>query len=443
MSDVFIKGGQLIFSLAILVTLHELGHFLAARAFGIRVEKFYLFFDAWGKKLFSFQYKDTEYGIGWLPLGGYVKISGMIDESVDKEQMKKPAESWEFRSKPAWQRFIVMIGGIVMNLILGFLLFWMVLYRYDSEYLPIESINQKGIVATETGKEIGFQNGDQLFKVNGKQKTRFKDFTSIEVLFGAEITVLRNGAEKIVQIPSDFIGRKSKRILLYEPQSEVFVKEILTNDKSNAAIAGLQKGDHIIQTNGQEILGFGHLVDILSKSKNDTAQIQVKRNLSTINLTCLVDSNGKIGFLSETRFDNISKKKYTLKEAFYFGLVDGWEMIYYNAAGFGKIFNGEIKATDSVQSPIGIANLFPSSWEWSIFWRLTAIISLVLAFMNALPIPALDGGHMLFLIIEMIQRKPLSDKTLLIAQYIGMAILFALMAFAFGNDLFKIFNHKF
>ena len=441
--EVLIKGGQLILSLAILVTLHELGHFLAARAFGIRVEKFFIFFDAWGKKLFSFKYKETEYGIGWLPLGGYVKISGMIDESVDKEQMKKPAESWEFRSKPAWQRFIVMIGGIVMNLILGFLLFWMVLYRYESKYLPIESVNEKGIVASQTAQEIGFANGDKLLQVNGKEKIRFKDFTSIEVLFGAEISIERNGVVKKVQIPSDFISRKEKKMLLFEPQSEVFVKSLTTKLNPNATNAGLRVNDQIMDVNGSKVLGFGDLVDKLGNFKGDTADLLIQRDNIPLYIKCLVDSTGKIGIAPDIRFSKLKQKSYTLSEAFAFGLNDGWNMIYYNAAGFGKIFNGEIKATDSVQSPIGIANLFPSKWEWSIFWRLTAIISLILAFMNALPIPALDGGHMLFLIIEMIQRKPLSDRTLLIAQYIGMAILLSLMAFAFGNDIFKLFTNGF
>lgn len=433
-------AGQLILALAILVTFHEAGHFIAARAFGIKVEKFYLFFDAWGKKLFSFKKGDTEYGIGWLPLGGYVKISGMIDESMDTEQMKSEPQPWEFRSKPAWQRFIVMIGGIVVNLILGFAIFIFHTYHYQKSFVPVSAVNTAGIIAGDLGEKYGFQTGDQLISLNGKAYERYVDFYSLEAFMGGTFVVKgTEGQQREVTIPSAFIvDMKKEGAVLFSPEEKVRITEFTEN--SAAEKAGLKVGDQIVAINDTAFRAFFQLKNLLKNAKGENAKITVVRDEDTMNLVSNVDTNGMIGFASAVEIFKDDQVNYTLGTATRYAFKDAWDNIYYNIKGFGKIFRGEIKARESVQSVVGIAGMFGGTWEWSRFWRMTAIISLILAFMNALPIPALDGGHMMFLTYEIITGRPPAEKALMIAQYIGMILLILLMVLALANDILRVFG---
>jgi len=433
-------AAQLILSLAILVTFHEMGHFLAARAFGIKVEKFYLFFDAWGKKLFSFKRGDTEYGIGWLPLGGYVKIAGMIDESMDKEAMKSEPEPWEFRSKPAWQRFIVMIGGIVVNLILGYVIFTGYILKYEQNYLSKDVVNEDGIYAGAIAKEIGLQNGDKLISVNGNEYDRFQDYASLEVFFGADLVIERDGQQKTIDVPGDFfkILKKNKSAFI-EPYGSVLIDE-LSDELPYAKRSGMLKGDQIAKVNGMDVLAFGHLQSMLYEQRGKKAQIELIRNGEPVLVESQIDTLGRLGFQAEIVRYKGQETDYSFGDALSYAFKDSWDVLYYNVIGFGKIFSGEIKAQESVQSIVGIATLYGGQWEWARFWRLTAMISLILAFMNALPIPALDGGHMMFLTYEIITGRPPHEKVLIIAQYIGMILLLALMVLTVGNDLWRIFT---
>ena len=428
---------QLILSLSILVVLHEFGHFIAARAFGIKVEKFYMFFDAWGFKLFSFKKGDTEYGIGWLPLGGYVKIAGMIDESMDKEQLKKPAEDWEFRSKPAWQRLIVMIGGVVMNVILGIIIFSFNIAYFEKAYVSMDEINKTGIYAYDTGRALGFETGDKILTVNDKKVIRFKDAASLTVLFGAKVTVERNGAQIDILVPdSAYKTYKNTHRHLYGLENFTFMIDSIP-EGTNADRGGLKAGDSFVSVDGKDITTYGAFKEELQNLKNKTAAFVVRRNQVLDTFKIAVDSNATLGFFPSK--PNIKPAKYSIADAFVYGTADAMEVMIVNIKGFGKIFNGQEKATESLQGPIGIAKMFGPVWDWEKFWRLTGMISMVLAFMNILPIPALDGGHVVFALYEIITRRKPSDKFLEYAQVVGMVILLALMVFAFGNDLFKVF----
>lgn len=425
-------AAQLILGLSIIVTLHELGHFLAARAFGIKVEKFFLFFDAWGFKLFSFKKGGTEYGIGWLPLGGYVKIAGMIDESMDKEAMKLPPQPWEFRSKPAWQRLIVMLGGVTMNFILGVIIFTFITLHYEKEYLPSESIDN-GIYAYQLGQDMGFQTGDKVLMVNGEKVERFKDITSPLNLMGSEITIERNGEIVHLSIPDTFYKSYSKsKQLFIEPDNFGFtVDSVLPN--SNAMKGGLLKGDNILLADSKEIKTFGDFKTITKSLAGNPMPLLIMRNGDSMNLNVLVDSLGTIGF-------SISKSPYITEEYGFgqgikYGWKDGIAILTANIKGIGRIFSGEVKATESLQGPIGIANIYGGVWIWPKFWYLTGLISFILAFMNILPIPALDGGHVIFLTWEAITRRQLSEKFMEKAQIVGMVILIGLMVFAVFNDV--------
>jgi len=435
--EILIMTLQLILSLSILIVLHEFGHFIAARAFGIKVEKFYMFFDAWGFKLFSYKKGDTEYGIGWLPLGGYVKIAGMIDESMDKEQLKKPAEDWEFRSKPAWQRLIVMIGGVTMNVILGIIIFSFNIAYFEKAYIPMDEVNKTGIYAYDTGKEFGFETGDKILAVNDEKVIRFNDAASLTVLFGAKVTIERNGQKINIQVPdSAYRTYKDTHHHLYGLENFTFSVDSVPKG-SNAYNAGLKAGDKFISVANKKINTYGPFKELLQNSKNKTLQFVILRNQIKDTLKIAVDSNGLLGFFPSK--PKLKTKEYSLGEALVYGTADAMETMIVNIKGFGKIFNGQEKATESLQGPISIAKMFGPIWDWHKFWRLTGMISMVLAFMNILPIPALDGGHVVFALYEIVTRRKPSDKFLEYAQVVGMVILLALMVFAFGNDLFKIF----
>ncbi len=435
-----IMAAQLILGLSILVALHELGHYLAARAFGIRVEKFYLFFDAWGYKLFSFKKGDTEYGIGWLPLGGYVKISGMIDESMDKEQMAQPPQPWEFRSKPAWQRLIVMIAGVTMNVILGIIIFSMSLLVFNKEYLPNNEV-KNGIYAYKLGKEIGLRNGDKITAINGKPFERFDDVLSSRVVFGSLLTVDRNGQTLEITGPSDLYRKiASEGRWNFVGSGELLYKVGAVTSGENAERAGLKADDKIIGINGKPVTGPSDLPEKLSQVKNGEVSLLVRRGEQDMLLVTKVSDKGTIGISYETTpaiSPEYRMKRYTLSSAVYFGTADAWEALVSNVKGLKKIFSGEEKATDAIQGPIGIAQIYGGTWNWAWFWRLTGLLSMVLAFMNILPIPALDGGHVIFLTIEAVTQRKLSDRFMERSQVVGMVLLLALMIFAIGNDVVK------
>lgn len=436
--NALIMTAQLILGLSILVVLHELGHYLAARAFGIRVEKFFLFFDAWGFKLFSFKKGETEYGIGWLPLGGYVKIAGMIDESLDKEQLKKPAQPWEFRAKPAWQRLIVMIGGVTVNLILGILLFAFILLKYEKEYLPLSEVNKDGIYASETGQEAGFRTGDRILRIDGSEVPRFKDVQSMRNLFGSTITVEREGQQLDILIPDDFYktGVSPSRNRFVEALNFVPTVDSVLPEMP-AAIAGVMKGDRILKVDSTLVSSYGQFKDLIGSKAGQTISLTVLRGSDTTLMNLSLDSTGYVGITARIPYE---PKAYSLGSAIVYGYSDAIDMLVINVKGLGKVFSGKEKATDSIQGPIGIAQIYGSQWVWSKFWFITALLSLILAFMNILPIPALDGGHVVFLFYEIIARRKPSDKFMENAQIVGMVILLGIMLFAVGNDLFKIFK---
>lgn len=428
-------AAQLILGLAILVTLHELGHFLAARAFGIRVEKFYLFFDAWGFKFFSFKKGDTEYGIGWLPLGGYVKISGMIDESMDTDAMKQPAESWEFRSKPAWQRLIVMVAGVTMNVILGIVIYSFNLVHFDKQYLSNSNVSD-GIYSYELGKKIGLQTGDQVVALNGKPIERFDDLLSGKVIFGCELTVKRNDATLNITVPDGFyrdVTQAGRGNFIGTDNFVFSIDSVYAN--SPAAHAGLTKNDKIVSMNNDSISLWGQLREAVHNNKGKPVNIGVIRNDGTkAVLVAVVDSIGVIGVSAKNPYP---KTDYTFSSALRLGTADAFDAIVSNLKGLKRIFTGHEKASDSLQGPIGIATIYGGIWDWRRFWTITGLLSMILAFMNILPIPALDGGHSIFLVIESLTRKKFSDKFMERAQIVGMVILLALMAYTIGNDIWK------
>jgi regulator of sigma E protease len=431
--------GQLILGLSILVILHELGHFLAARAFGIKVEKFYLFFDAWGISLFKFNYKGVEYGIGWLPLGGYVKIAGMIDESMDTEQLEGPPQPWEFRSKPAWQRLIVMLGGIIVNIILGILIFWILTIKYGETYTPNSEIKY-GILPGKIGNKIGLKAGDKITDINGQPVLRFEDLTGPKVVMGnTDLTVLRGTQTLHVKVPgnlyNDIADQGIDQFISRIPRMKFAIKGIAP--KSGAAQAGLMPGDSIVALNSTPIAFYDEVQSQLQQNKDKQVELTIKRGDNVIKSTAQVNKNGLLGFTAQV---DVPKEK-TLTFGFFgslpIGATKAWGSFSDNAKGLGKVFKGEVKFNKAVSGPVAIANLFGSHIDWIRFWSLVGFLSMVLALTNLLPIPALDGGHALFLIIEMIKGKPLSDKFLERAQIVGFVILVTLMVFVFGNDIVR------
>ena len=435
--DGLVMAGQLLLGLSILIILHELGHFWAARAFGIKVEKFYLFFDAWGFKLFSFNYKGCEYGIGWLPLGGYVKIAGMIDESMDTDQLAGPPQPWEFRSKPAWQRLIVMLGGVTVNIILGILIFWILTFKYGESYTPNDKL-VNGIAPGIIGKEIGLQNGDRILEVNGKKIERFEEVASSKVLLGnSRLTVQRGGETKTVQVPGDVLEKVSDYGIaeFVAPRFLASVGDVVP--ASNADKAGLEVGDKIVSVNQKPVKFLDEVRDALQSQKNKTVSLGVLRSSDTVKLATAVDTAGQIGFKPDGLEIPQEKQRYDFFTSLPVGASKAWGSLTDNAKGLSKVMSGQIKANKAFTGPVGIANMFGAEVNWIKFWGLVGVLSMALALMNILPIPALDGGHAVFLVIEMIKGKPLGDKFMEKAQIVGFVILVALMVFVLGNDILK------
>jgi len=428
---------QLLASLTILVFIHELGHFLAAKAFGMRVDKFYIFFDAWSKKIWSKAWGGTEYGIGWLPLGGYVKIHGMIDESLDKEQMNVEPGPDEFRSKPAWQRLVVMLGGVIFNVVLGVLIFTMIYKTYEKDYLPNDALTD-GLFAHELAVEQGFQTGDKILTVNGKEVQRYRDAVGLTTRIGSIVEVDRNGTTQVIDvkgIPFEDFGRP---FLSPNAKQTVSIKEI--TESSNAEIAGFKIGDVFKNVASIEVFNFPHLTEILDKNKGEEIIVNITRNEKPAQITAQVTEDGTLGF--RPQIEGLDKhytfSTYNIFEAVKYSMADGWETIYANVKGIGRMARGEESVRENIKSPIGMITLFPSTWDGRVFWRLTGLISFILAFMNLLPIPALDGGHATFLLWEMITRKKPSENFLMRAQVVGMIFLLTFMALALGNDIFNL-----
>jgi regulator of sigma E protease len=439
--DVLVMVAQMLLGLSILIVLHELGHYLAARAFGIKVEKFYLFFDAWGFKLFSIKYKDCEYGIGWLPLGGYVKIAGMIDESMDTEALEQPIQPWEFRAKPAWQRLIVMLAGVTVNVILGIFIFWMLTFKYGETYLPNSEVKY-GIAPGIVGKAIGLQYGDQVMAVNGKKLARFDELRSSNVLMGnSTLTVIRDGEQKDILIPANILNKISDFGIdeFIAPRFKYDIVKVVKG--TEAERIGLKTGDKIKAINGKEAIFIDQLQDIVAKNKDKEVQLSIERNGEPLALNAKISKQGTLGFVFTPVNFNLETEKFSFVAALPEGASKAWGSLTDNAKGLGKVVKGEVKASKAFSGPVEIARkLYGGTWDWIRFWSITGLLSMALALMNMLPIPALDGGHSVFLIIEMIKGKPLSDKFMEKAQIVGFVLLATLMVFVLGNDIFKVFT---
>jgi regulator of sigma E protease len=436
--EVFIMVGQLILGLSILVGLHELGHLLAAKAFGMRVEQFSIGFPPkiWGKK-----FGETEYSFGMIPLGGFVKISGMIDESLDVTAMRAVPQPHEFRSKPAWQRLIVMMGGIIVNVILGVIIFIGFKYTQGDTYLSKQELNKYGIVAYELGESIGLKTGDRILDINGEDYERFRDLASPAVLLSSDgyFTVNRDGKRLTIPIPNDFVDDFAEE---NNAQKFIFYRLIFdigaVIEGSPADLGGLQVGDKIIALNGAEIEFYDQLQASMDTLAGTQITLLINRSNVQQTLTIEVNEEGKIGFQAN-RLNEISTVEYTFAESVPLGTELAFSIVWDNIKGFKKIFAGEVSASKSLSGPIGIAKIFGGTWDWQRFWRITGMLSMVLAFMNFLPIPALDGGHVVFLTWEIITGKKPSDTFLENAQKVGMILLLALMSYAILNDIIKLF----
>ena len=436
--EFFTKAVSLIFSLSILVVLHELGHYIPAKLFKTKVEKFYLFFDPWFS-LVKKKIGDTVYGIGWLPLGGYVKIAGMVDESMDKEQMKKPPEPWEFRSKPAWQRLIIMIGGVTVNIILAFVIYSMMLFTWGKDVLPASSVAENGVMVSDVMKKYGFKDGDKLISIDGKEPYLFSDYQNGILLDNAEtIKVNRNGEDTIIsipnQLPKDVIASKTR---MFSPLVE-FIAEKYTENSPNKT-CGIKKGDRIIAINGKSVPYFQFFAKELAKDSCQEVGLTVLRNGDSLVVNVKVDQYGKIGLYNK-QFDSLmvmDKKVYSFFESIPAGFIEMTNNLSNYVKQLKYMFTSEgIKQVGGFGS---IGNLFPESFTdddyWQKFWTITALLSVILAIMNLLPIPALDGGHVLFLFYEIIFRRKPGEKFLEYAQITGMVLLLSLMVFANGKDI--------
>ena len=442
-SAVVVKAAQFILSFSILVILHELGHFLPAKWFKCRVEKFYLFFNPWFS-LFKKKIGETEYGLGWIPLGGYVKISGMIDESMDKEQMKQPPQPWEFRSKPAWQRLIIMLGGVTVNVILAIIIFIMITWVWGEEYLPPQNVKY-GVYADSLGKTMGLRDGDVILKVGNEDvRDEFRVPSLLLTTDADNMTVLRDGQQVKLSVPESMIKSlsKTKGNSLYSVRFPGIADDFPKN--SNAQKAGIKKGDRLIGVDSISTPYFQDFQREIRKRKNQTVNVTALRGDDTVRLRVQVNKDGAIGVwpLGDIKKLglNTETKKYSFAESIPAGFNRCWKTLSNYMTGLKQIFTGRVAAKDSLGSVISIGNIFPGVWDWESFWTLTAVFSIILAFMNVLPIPGLDGGHALFTIYEMITGHRPSDKFIEYAQMVGMVLLLGLMLYAFGLDIWRLFR---
>lgn len=445
-------AAQLLLSLSILIVVHEGGHFIAARMFKIKVEKFYLFFDflfplanVLNFSLLKFRKGDTEYGIGWFPLGGYVKIAGMVDESMDKDQMKAPAQPWEFRAKPAWQRLIVMLGGIIVNVVVGVIIFICLSYALGDTYLPKDVVNRNGgVVVGEIGKSIGLQTGDQIIKINGRDFENFDDVLKPAALLSSNgyYTVVRDGKEIEVRLPSNIIEKFNSREARYEfvmPRNKAVVGRVA--EGTIAERIGLQRGDRVLEVNGEAVTYQDELqqrVKAAVAAGDKDIAFKVERNGEVLTYREAFGEQKMIGFTPKS-FDptEFSVVEYSLGESLLVGTKKAFGVIFIQLKALGKIFSGDVAIQNSLSGPLGMAEMFGSDWDWLNFWYMTGSLSMVLAFMNLLPIPALDGGYVMFLLYEMISGREPSEKFFETALKMGMAFLLLLIVFVFYNDIRK------
>ena len=432
-----IKALQLILSLSLLVLVHEFGHFIFARLFKVRVEKFYLFFDPWFS-LFKFKPKnsDTEYGIGWLPLGGYCKISGMIDESMDKEQMAQPAQPYEFRSKPAGQRLMIMVGGVLFNFILALFIYSMVLFAWGDTYLPLKNVKQ-GMDFSETFINVGFRDGDILLRADDEELERYNEDCLRKVVEAHNVTVLRDGVETVIPIPDDMMQRVLRDKQGFAAYRFPMVVKNLSADDMPAAQAGMQPGDSIVSINDVPVVTYYEAAAMLAENKSKEITLGYYRDGELRSASLVPDSLGRIGVGAclPTDLYQTETRTYGFLASFPAGVKLGINTLKGYVSDMQYAFTKE--GASSLGGFATIGSIFPDTWNWRAFWMQTAFLSIILAFMNNLPIPALDGGHVMFLLYEVIARRKPSDKFLEYAQMAGMAILFALLLYANGNDLFR------
>jgi len=447
-----IMTAQLLLSLSILIAVHEWGHFITARMFNIRVEKFYLFFDflfpmanVLNFSLVKYKKGDTEYGIGWFPLGGYVKIAGMVDESMDKEQLKAAPEPWEFRSKPAWQRLIVMLGGIIVNVIVGIVIFIGLVYFLGDRFILNDYVNKNGgVQALDLAQQIGIKTGDKIIKINGQHFEYFDDVAKPDVLLShnSSYTVLRGDQEIEIPIPSNFIEQFDKKEAVANfliPRRLPIVDEI--SPGTIAERINLQKGDQIIEIQNQPIVYHDELKAVTQGFKGDSIQFKVKRGEQVLAFKEYFKDAPGIGFYVPNQIvpaEGEKNVKYSMGQALWIGPGRAFDVIVVQLKAFRKIFTGQLSFQKSLSGPIGMAKAYGGTWDWERFWRMTGLLSMVLAFMNLLPIPALDGGYVMFLLYEMISGREPSEKFFENAIKVGMAILLVLMVFVFYNDIAKL-----
>lgn len=438
---ILIKVAQLLLSLSILVIFHEFGHFIAARIFKTRVEKFYLFFDPWFS-LFKFKKGDTEYGVGWLPLGGYVKISGMIDESMDKEAMKLPPQPYEFRAKPSWQRLIIMLGGVTVNVLLAIGIYITMMAWWGEQYLPNSEVKY-GITVDTLGQQMGLRNGDKIISVDNKKVEDFFRIPATIILENAKsIQIERDGQPTEIAVTEATIAKmvNHKSPDFISVRIPFVVADFAPG--SSAKKGGMEVGDKIVGINGNTTVYFDEFKSQVLKHKNQKVNVAVLRGADTVNLPIVVSDKGLIGVAPKG-----PDKYFTFKE-YHYNIIEavpaGISMAYNKTSDYLKslklLFHPEVKAYESVGGFITIGSIFPAEWNWEAFWGLTAFLSLMLAVLNILPIPALDGGHVMFLLYEIITGRKPSDKFMEYAQITGMVILFALLIFANGNDIIKLFR---
>ena len=430
---------QMILGLSIIVAIHEFGHLITAKFFGMKVEKYFIGFPP---KIFSFNYKGTEYGLGSIPLGGFVKISGIIDESFDTKHINKKPEEWEFRAKPAWQRLIGMLGGIILNVITGIIIFIFLSYKNGEEYLSKNEINKYGIIALDLGKKVGLKTGDKIININGNEWEKDTDLFNPNIFFNDKsfYTVERSGKMIKIFFPDDFLNNFSSKeeINSFIKIRIPFTIENITKG-SNAEKSGLKKGDKIIAIDEKKIVDMLEFHEEIKTKGNDIFKLKILRDTEYISKNIRLDSNGKIGIMMKSDNLNYSKINYTFMESISVGTIQAFSIVTLNIKAFGQMISGRIDPKKSISGPIGIAQIFGGSFDWDKFWRITGLISMILAFMNLLPIPALDGGHALFITVELISGYKPSEKFLEYSTKFGVIILLSLMGFVIINDIYKLF----
>lgn len=435
--DALIMAAQMILALSIIVGIHEFGHLLTAKIFGMRVEQYFIGFPP---KIWSFKYRGTEYGLGSIPLGGFVKISGIIDESMDTSHINKEPESWEFRSKPAWQRLVVMLGGIIFNVITGLIIFSMITFNSGETFLSKDEINKNGILALELGKEAGFETGDKILLINGNNWEKDADLFNPNLFFdnNTTFTVLRDNKEIVINLPENFINKMNSR----EAMSSFLKARIpFTVDSvySNSLKAGLEKGDKIIKVDDKHIIDLYELKNILEENKSSIAQLTIDRSGNLIDKVVEISKDATIGIKVLQDPLLFSNREYNLSQSIIIGSQKAFGVVFLNIKAFGKMFSGDIDPSKNLSGPIGIAQIFGNEWDWGNFWRIVGLLSMVLAFMNLLPIPALDGGHATFIIYEIISGRKPTERFLEYSTKFGVIILLGLMSYVILNDIYKLF----